>query len=69
MVLSIFDEATMSAIRANLSIFVIGIVAAFMSGLLCIEFLLKYIKKHDFKLFMWYRVLLGIIVIVYTLWK
>ena len=68
-VLSIFDEATMSAIRANLSIFVIGIVAAFMSGLLCIEFLLKYIKKHDFKLFMWYRVLLGIIVIVYTLWK
>ena len=64
-VLSIFDEATMSAIRANLSIFVIGIVAAFMSGLLCIEFLLKYIKKHDFKVFGWYRVILGVLVLGY----
>jgi len=68
-VLSIFDKATMKAISANLSIFIIGIVVAFISGLVCIEFLLKYIKKHDFKLFMWYRILLGALVIAYTLWK
>lgn len=66
-VLSIFDSATISAITSNISIFIVGVGVAFISGLLCIEFLLRYIKKNDFKLFMWYRVVLGIIVIIYTL--
>ncbi len=66
-VLSIFKESTIVAISSNLSVFVVGILVAFISGLLCIEFLLKYIKKHDFKIFMWYRTILGVIVIVYTL--
>lgn len=66
-VLSVFDSATITAITGNLSIFLIGIGVAFISGLLCIEFLLRYIKKNDFKLFMWYRVVLGIVVIIYTL--
>ena len=66
-VLSVFDSATVTAITSNLSIFIIGVGVAFISGLLCIEFLLRYIKKNDFKLFMWYRVILGIIVIIYTL--
>lgn len=65
-VLSIFDKTTVAAISANLSVFIIGVLVAFISGLLCIEFLLKYIKKHDFKVFMWYRVVLGIVVIIYT---
>ena len=68
-VLSIFDQTTITAITSNLSIFIVGVGVAFISGLLCIEFLLRYIKKNDFKLFMWYRVLLGIIVIIYTLIK
>lgn len=66
-VLSVFDEVTITAITSNLSIFIIGVGVAFISGLLCIEFLLRYIKKHDFKLFMWYRVVLGILVILYTI--
>lgn len=68
-VLSLFDSSTISLISANLSIFVVGMLVAFISGLLCIEFLLRYIKKHDFKLFMWYRIVLGIIVIIYSLIK
>ena len=68
-VLSIFDSTTITAISSNLSIFIVGVGVSFISGLLCIEFLLKYIKKHDFKLFMWYRLVLGIIVIIYTLIK
>lgn len=68
-VLSIFDEVTITAITSNISIFIIGVGVAFISGLLCIEFLLRYIKKHDFKLFMWYRVILGVLVIIYTLMK
>lgn len=66
-VLSIFDTATITAIASNLSIFIVGVGVAFISGLLCIEFLLQYIKKNDFKLFMWYRVLLGVVVIIYTI--
>lgn len=68
-VLSLFDSTTITAIMNNLSIFIVGVGVAFISGLLCIEFLLKYIKKHDFKLFMWYRILLGIIVIIYSILK
>lgn len=68
-ILSIFDATTIAAITSNLSIFVVGVGVAFISGLLCIEFLLHYIKKNDFKLFMWYRVILGIIVIIYTFIK
>ena len=68
-VLSIFDSTTINAITSNVSIFIVGVGVAFISGLLCIEFLLRYIKKNDFKLFMWYRVLLGIVVIIYTLVK
>lgn len=66
-VLSLLDSATMAAIRANLSIFIIGILVSFFFGLLCIEFLLRYIKKNDFKIFMWYRILLGIVVIICAL--
>lgn len=68
-ILSVFDSTTISSITNNLNIFIVGVGVAFISGLLCIEFLLRYIKKHDFKLFMWYRVLLGIIVVIYTLIK
>ena len=54
-------------ITANLSVFVTGVLVAFISGLLCIEFLLKYLKKNDFKAFMIYRILIGILVIVLAL--
>ncbi len=54
-------------ITLNLAPFVVGILVSFISGLLCIEFLLKYLRKHDFKLFMWYRIVLGIIVLLTVL--
>lgn len=65
-ILSIFDSKTITVIVNNLNIFIIGVGVSFISGLLCIEFLLKYIKKNDFQIFMWYRIILGIIVIIYT---
>lgn len=51
----------------NLPIFAVGILVSFVVGILCIKFLMKYLKKHDFKLFMWYRLALGAIVIIWTL--
>lgn len=68
-VLNIFDASVISAITSNISIFAIGILVAFISGLLCIEFLLKYIKNNNFKIFMYYRVVMGILVIVLSLLK
>ena len=43
---------------------IVGIVASFAAGLLTIKFLLNYIKKHDFSVFAFYRVILAIIVLV-----
>ena len=50
---------------AELLILGIGMAVAFVVSVLVIKFLLGYIKKHDFKAFGWYRIALGIIVIVY----
>lgn len=50
---------------AELLILGIGMAVAFVVSILVIKFLLGYIKKHDFKVFGWYRIVLGIIVIVY----
>lgn len=42
-----------------------GTLVAFFVSILAIKFLIGYIKKHDFKVFGWYRIVLGIIVIAY----
>jgi undecaprenyl-diphosphatase len=64
-ILTLFKDGTMEIISSNVSTFIIGVLVAFISGLLCIEFLLRYIKKHDFKIFMWYRLVLALIVIIW----
>ena len=43
---------------------IIGVISSFAAGLLTIKFLLNYIKKHDFSVFAFYRVILAIIVLV-----
>ena len=48
-------------------ILLVGMVVAFMVSVFAIKFLMGYIKKHDFKAFGWYRIILGIIVILYFL--
>lgn len=43
---------------------IIGLIVSFVTSLLVIKFLMSYIKKHDFKVFGYYRIILGIIVIL-----
>lgn len=43
----------------------IGMAVAFVVSLVVIKFLMGYIKKHDFKVFGWYRIVLGIVVLLY----
>jgi len=40
-------------------------VVSFIVSLFVLRFLMGYIKKHNFKIFGWYRILLGIIVLLY----
>lgn len=68
-VLQLFKKGTFALIGDNLMIFLVGFLASFLMGLLCIKFLLQYLKKHDFNLFMWYRIALCIIVITMVLIK
>lgn len=45
-------------------ILLVGMLVAFVVSLVVIKFLMGYIKKHDFKVFGWYRIVLGIIVLI-----
>lgn len=48
-------------------ILTIGMFVAFAVSLFVLKFLLNYIKKHDFKVFGWYRIVLGVLVLFYFL--
>lgn len=47
------------------TILAVGCIVAFVTSMLIIKFLMSYIKKHDFKVFGWYRIILGILVLLY----
>lgn len=49
----------------ELMILLVGMIVSFLVSVLIIKFLMNYIKKHDFKPFGYYRIVLGIIVLVY----
>nr|WP_035792209.1 undecaprenyl-diphosphate phosphatase [Butyrivibrio sp. AE3006] len=49
---------------SELAILLVGTVVAFVVSILIIKFLLGYIRKHDFKIFGWYRIALGLLVLV-----
>ena len=53
-VLQLFKGSAISVIAANLGTFILGILVSFVVGLLCIKYLLKYLQKHNFKIFMVY---------------
>ncbi len=54
-----FAFTTMEAVALS-----VGMFTAFIISLLVIRFLMAYIKKHDFKVFGWYRIVLGILVLI-----
>ena len=45
-------------------ILIVGTMVAFVVSIFVIKFLMNYIKKHDFKVFGWYRIVLGAIVLI-----
>lgn len=53
----------------EIAVLVLGMATAFVVSVLVIKFLMSYIKKKDFTVFGWYRIVLGAVIIVYTLIK
>ena len=50
---------------AELAVLGVGMLTAFVVSMLSIRFLMNYVKRHDFKVFGWYRIVLGAIVLAY----
>lgn len=50
-------------------VLIVGMVVAFLVSIIAIKFLMGYIRKHDFTAFGWYRIVLGLLVIVYFVYK
>ena len=47
----------------DLGVLAVGLAAAFASAFVCVRWLLRYIIKHDFTIFAWYRIAFGVIVL------
>ena len=50
-------------------ILIVGCLVSFVVSIIAIKFLMGYIKKHDFKAFGWYRIILGVLVLGYFVGK
>ena len=50
----------------ELAVLILGMATAFVVSVLVIKFLMGYIKKKDFTLFGWYRIVLGIVILAYA---
>ncbi len=48
-------------------LFAVGFITAFLAALIAIRFLLRFVASHDFKVFAWYRIVFGVLVLLYFL--
>jgi undecaprenyl-diphosphatase len=51
----------------DLPLFAVGLIAAFVSALACVHWLIRYVSRHDFVPFAWYRIGFGVLVLL-TAW-
>ena len=49
----------------ELAVLFTGMLVAFLVSVLVIRFIMNYIRTHDFRIFGWYRIILGLVVILY----
>lgn len=60
-----FIMAGLAISTAEIIILAVGCIVAFVVSILVIKFLMGYVKKKDFKVFGWYRIVLGAVVLLY----
>jgi len=61
-----FIASSVAITGIETGILVAGTITAFIVSLFVIRFLMGYIRKHDFKIFGWYRIVLGAVVLAYS---
>ncbi|MGN0178554.1 MAG: undecaprenyl-diphosphate phosphatase [Monoglobaceae bacterium] len=52
---------------AEWMLLIVAMVSAYIVSMLSVKFLVSYVRRHDFKVFGWYRIVLGVLVIAYFL--
>lgn len=60
-----FAAAGLAMTSVEVAVLVVGVVTAFVMSVVAIRFLMGYIKKNDFTVFGWYRIVIGILVLAY----
>lgn len=65
--LKLVSEGSAAVAGSEVLLLLIGALVAYIVSYFVIKFLMGYIKKHDFKVFGWYRIVLGTLVLVYFL--
>jgi undecaprenyl-diphosphatase len=48
---------------SDIGLFAIGLLAAFLSAIVCVRWLLRFIASHDFTVFAWYRIVFGVVIL------
>lgn len=61
------SDGVIDSVKGEAGIFAVGVIAAFASGLFAIQFMLKYLAKHTLDVFAYYRIGLGVLVILIAL--
>lgn len=57
-------KARDSLVLEGLSLYMTASVTAFISAFVCVRWLLKYVSTHDFRVFAWYRMVFGVIILM-----
>ena len=52
---------------SEITILLVGMITAFITSMFIIKFLMNFVKKHDFKVFGYYRIILGLLVLIILL--
>ena len=60
---SLYKERALLSV-ADLPMFGVGALAAFISAFFCVRWLLRYISSHDFTIFVWYRIVFGVLILI-----
>ena len=60
---SLYKERALLSVD-DLPMFGVGALAAFISAFFCVRWLLRYISSHDFMIFVWYRIVFGVLILI-----
>jgi undecaprenyl-diphosphatase len=63
-VYSLYKARHQAAIGADAPLYVTASVVAFLSALVCVRWLLRYVSSHDFRAFAWYRIAFGALILL-----